>query len=432
MSSSSEGILVLTSISYLGKSTGKGALGIWTHNLKFIDIIEYNSKRYSGPAIKIGAGVQAYEAYYAADAHGLRVLGGECPTVGVAGGYTQGGGHSALSSIYGLGADQTLEWEVVTADGSLVIASPSKNPDLYWALSGGGGGTYGVVVSLTSKAHKDGVIGGARLSFLADGISQDKFWNAIGLWHGSLPSIVDKGAMAVYYFTNEFFSLVPLTFPGGSEAEVTALLEPFTADLRKLNISYSLNVTSFPRYLQHYETNIGPLPYGLVPINRINGGRLIPRSVVQNNNAALTATIRNISKNGTFYIAAIALDVSHRRVGFPPGVNAVLPAWRNALLSVVVLGVWDFTLPLEQNIASENELTNTIMPQLDAVAPDSGCYLNEGDFQQRDWQRDFYGSNYERLRRIKRKYDPQNLFYARTAVGSDAWTVKGDGRLCRS
>ena len=57
----------------------------------------------------MGAGVQAFEAYYAADARGLRVLGGECPTVGIAGGYTQGGGHSALSSIYGLGADQALD-----------------------------------------------------------------------------------------------------------------------------------------------------------------------------------------------------------------------------------------------------------------------------------------------------------------------------------
>lgn len=422
----------MTSISYLGKSTGKGALGIWTHNLKSIDIIDYNSKTYTGPAIKIGAGVQGYEAYYAADAHGLRVLGGECPTVGVAGGYTQGGGHSALSSIYGLGADQTLEWEVVTADGRLVAASPSENPDLYWALSGGGGGTYGVVVSLTSKAHRDGVMGGASLTFLANDISQDTFWNAIGSWHASLPAIVDKGATALYYFNNEFFSLIPLTFPGGSKAEVTALLEPFTADLRKLNISYSLNVTSFPTYLQHYETNINPLPYGLVPINQINGGRLIPRSVVQNNNAALTATIRNISKNDTFNIAAIAIDVSHKRAGNLPGANAVLPAWRDALLSMIVLKRWNFTLPLDQNIASENDLTNVIMPQLDAVTPNSGCYLNEGDFQQRDWQRDFYGTNYERLRRIKRKYDPQDLFYARTAVGSEAWTVKGDGRLCRS
>lgn len=380
----------------------------------------------------MGAGVQAYEAYYAADAHGLRVLGGECPTVGLAGGWTQGGGHSALSSVYGLGADQTLEWEVITADGKLLTASPTENSDLYWALSGGGGGTYGIVLSLTSKAHKDGAVSGARLSFTSAGISQDTFWNAIGTWHASLPAIVDKGAMSIHYSTNEFFSLGPLTLPNGSKAEITGLLQPFITHLRKQNISYSLNITSFSTYIKHFETNINSLPYGLVPINQINGGRLIPRSVVQSNNAALTATLRSMSKDNIFNVAYLALDVSHARAGNAPGSNAVLPAWRNALLSAVVIKEWNFTLPLKENMAFETELTDVIMPQLDAIAPGSGTYLNEANFQQKDWKENFYGSNYNRLRRIKKKYDPKDLFYATTAVGSDAWSVAGDGRLCRS
>lgn len=60
-------------------------------------------------------------------------------TVGFAGGYIQGGGHSVLSSLYGMAADQALEFEVITTDGRLVRASPSENADLYWALSGGVG-----------------------------------------------------------------------------------------------------------------------------------------------------------------------------------------------------------------------------------------------------------------------------------------------------
>lgn len=208
----------------------------------------------------MGAGVQGFEAYYAANAQDLRVLGGDQPTIGLAGGWTQGGGHSPLSSIYGLGADQALEWEVITADEKLMTASPIENSDLYWALSGGGGGTYGVVVSLTSKAHKDGVVGGARLRFTST--SQDIFWSVIGSWHANLLAMIDKGVMALYYFTNDFFTLIPLTLPNGSKADVAALLEPFVVDLRKHNISYSLNVTSFPTYLEHFEANIFHLPYG--------------------------------------------------------------------------------------------------------------------------------------------------------------------------
>lgn len=78
--------------------------------------------------MKMGAGVQAIDAYKAAHLEGLVLVGANCPTVGLAGGYTQGGGHSLLSSNFGLAADQTLEWDVVTA-------SPSYNSDMYWALA---------------------------------------------------------------------------------------------------------------------------------------------------------------------------------------------------------------------------------------------------------------------------------------------------------
>lgn len=150
---------------YLGKSTGAGGLAIWTHHLKDIEILDYDGPSYKGKAIKMGAGVMAIEAYEAAHARGLAVVGGECPTVGIAGGYTQGGGHSSLASKYGLAADQTLEWEVVTGTGEMLTANRYNNSDLYWALSGGGGGTYGVTTSLTAKAHADIPVSGVNLTF---------------------------------------------------------------------------------------------------------------------------------------------------------------------------------------------------------------------------------------------------------------------------
>lgn len=64
------------------------------HNLKSMSFGNYTSKAYSGPSVKMGAGVQAFEAYAAADKVGLNVVGGQCPTVGITGGYSQGGGHS--------------------------------------------------------------------------------------------------------------------------------------------------------------------------------------------------------------------------------------------------------------------------------------------------------------------------------------------------
>ena len=75
-------------------------------------------------------------------------------------------------------------------------------------------------------------------------------------------------------------------------------------------------------------------------------------------------------------------------------------------------------------------MTNSFMPRLKSLTPGSGTYLNEGDFQDPDWRRAFYGANYDRLRAVKAAYDPKRVFWAPTAVGSDEWEVRDGGRLC--
>lgn len=103
---------------FAGKSSGGSALSIWTHHLKTISYLpSYNSSTYSGKALKIGSGAQAIDIYLAAKENGVTVVGGEGQTVGVSGGYIQGGGHSPLAGIYGLAADSALEFDVITADG---------------------------------------------------------------------------------------------------------------------------------------------------------------------------------------------------------------------------------------------------------------------------------------------------------------------------
>ncbi|KAL9074828.1 MAG: hypothetical protein Q9161_001966 [Pseudevernia consocians] len=317
---------------YNGKSTGAFALAIWTHYLKTISFIDYKTPSYTGKAIKMGAGVQGFEAYAAAHDIGFSVTGGECPTVGLAGGYTQGGGHSALASKYGLAADQTLEWEVVTGTGEFVRASPRENADLYWALSGGGGGTYGVVWSLTSKAHIDIPVSGANLTFSSEGISTDTFYAALTAWHENLPKLVDAGAMTVYYVTSEAFVLTPFTGPGIPASKAKDLLQPFIDALHRLGISYNMTgPTDFPTYLDEYNTFQLPLEVSVAQY----GGRLIPRSVVENNTDALTAAIRTINEQESAPLfCGVGLNVNFSVAGNVD--NAVLPAWREALVDSII------------------------------------------------------------------------------------------------
>jgi hypothetical protein len=104
-------------------------------------------------AVTFGAGMTSTELNRELRKSGLYTIGAAHGSVSVAGGWSQGGGHAWLSMEYGLGADNILEYKVVTADGNVTIANAVSNPDLFWAMRGGGGGTWGVVVEATMKAY---------------------------------------------------------------------------------------------------------------------------------------------------------------------------------------------------------------------------------------------------------------------------------------
>jgi FAD/FMN-containing dehydrogenase len=232
---------------YLGKSTGAGALGIWMHSFKDFNISDYQASFYSGKAAKIGAGVLSHEATAKAHEESLVIVGGNAPTVGIAGGYTQGGGLGPLTSRYGLAADQVLEWEVLTVNGSkIVIASPEKNTDLYWALSGGGGGTYGIILSMTVKTYPETQVAGANLTFTDAGVSQEQFYDAVTAFQKCVPALSDAGGVAIWIVTKTSFSLTPATGPGISKQQMDKILHPVVEKLISLNMSYS-KAAAIPR-----------------------------------------------------------------------------------------------------------------------------------------------------------------------------------------
>lgn len=245
---------------FAGKSSGAGSLSLWTHNLKDIEFFDWSDQYYTGKAIKMGAGVQGFEANAAAYDEGLQIVSGECPTVGLAGGYTQGGGHSALSSRYGMAADQALEYEVVVASGETLTASRHENNDLYWALSGGGGGTYGVVLSLTSKAHPDVPTSGANLTFTSEGLDMDVYYDLIQTFTSSLPASADAGVMSVFYFTSESFMIAPLTGPDVTADQLKDFLTPLTDKLQTLKVAYTSHFEDFDSYVEFYEAMFAPIP----------------------------------------------------------------------------------------------------------------------------------------------------------------------------
>ncbi|KAI1431263.1 hypothetical protein GGR50DRAFT_700231 [Xylaria sp. CBS 124048] len=405
---------------YMGKSTGAGALALWTHFVSGTTVLDYDESYYTGKAMKIGAGVQAGTAQAAAKEAGYMLVEGDCETVGIAGGYTQGGGSSPLGSAFGLGADQVLEWEVVTAEGQHLVATPVENSDLYWALSGGGGGTYAAVLSMTVKLHKNMPTGSVTLTFTEP---SDEFWTVVAAFLANLPSVLQAGA-TVYWqiFPGNSFLLPQSYFPGGSAAQLMKLMEPTFAALNASGVQYASTAQDFPTFQDSYNTL--NLHMNVTEVNL--GGRLVPTSLIQNDQGkAVANAIRTITDNQAVF-AGISMDVSKP----PTSANAANPYWRQTAFLAFFGTVYDRT-NFANNLAGQKLVTDVLVPALANLTPNGAAYLNEADFNQPDWQQVFYGENYARLLSIKQKYDPNSVFYGKTAVGSEEWEVDATGRLCK-
>ncbi|KAI1163546.1 FAD-binding domain-containing protein [Nemania serpens] len=421
-----------------GKSTGKGALSLWTHNLKSMTFIpSYRSDNYKGPAIKVGAGVQITEAVKFAAGKGYRVVVGSCPTVGVAGGYTQGGGYGLLASLYGLGADNVLEWEVLTIDGKLVKATPrNEYSDLYWALSGGGGGTYGVVISMTARLFEDGPVSSANFYFAtAFTGSEEAYWNAVGIFHKHLPALVDqKGIVLSYSVSKDTFILYTITAPNRTASEVVDILSPVTSELETVGLSLqtiAFSTSESATYSSYYGGSLEPI-LAISPISPVAGDHFISRDNMANDPAGVLKGFQDVTASGNFTLACVALNVNESHIVQPVANNSVSPAWREALATCIIGSAWGWGQPWDVVLEQQEQLEQSILPAFEAATPDAGAYANEANFAQTHWQTTFYGTNYQKLKEIKAKYDPKGVLYGITSIGSESWKEDGDGRLCRA
>ncbi|KAM7192627.1 hypothetical protein V8F33_008238 [Rhypophila sp. PSN 637] len=304
----------------------------------------------------------------------------------------------------------------VTGADDVVAATPEQNADLYWALSGGGGGTYGVVLSMVAKIYPDGLFASGALAFTLDegaGGNESVFWDAVELWFSQLPHLMADKNTIQYVIQNSTFAVLGINMPDQDGPAARCLVAPYLAELDRLNIKYSFSFKNSATYLEYLAWYLGPMPYGPQPTSTILSSRLIPRSVVLDStaNIKLVTAYRETVGDGTFLVGCSAMSVTNTT--HPE--NAVLPAWRDAIA------------------ICNHELMHVHTPAIEAATPNSGAYLNEMYPEyQGDWKQEMYGVNYDRLLQIKHKYDPDYLFYGHFAVGSDEYTIDGAGRLCRN
>lgn len=438
---------------YQGRSTGEGTLSIWLHNLRGITI-NTSFTACDGdapqPAITVHPGDSYGDVYAAAAARGYEVVGGSARTVSAAGGHFSGGGHSFMSTVYGLTADNVLAVTVVLANGTLVTASACEHPDLFWALRGGGGGTFGVLISVTHKLHSPpatGVTGYTLQVYLTDSTnSVGAFLYGFleltpGLLNSSLSAAAPGGDAGVW---SGYWSVQPATatiyvFSAAfacncTPAAAAAALAPFLAfaSSRGDFVLAAANATAYPSYIAWHDAFDPAATADRTGTSLTIGSRFVPLTACMDDGARLNATTALTA------VASYVPVLGHLVVGGavaeadPDGSRtSVGPAFRAAGQHICLALTW----PLGNNTPSDVqplfEGVSNLTALLRYYIPDSGAYWSESDYLEPDWQLAFWGQqNYARLQSIKASVDPTGVFECWHCVelpAGGAYAAPGDG-----
>jgi FAD/FMN-containing dehydrogenase len=334
-------------------------------------------------------GVRWNELNEATAAHGLAVTGGAVSTTGIAG-YTLGGGLGWLMGKYGLAADNLEAVELVTADGEVLAVDANSRPDLLWALRGGGG-NFGVATALTYRLHPVQTITGGLIAHPFDAAG-----DLLRFYRDAVADVSDDLTV--------FAGLVHA--PDGSGTKLAALIlchagEPEAA---------SRELAPFLSFGSPLMTEVGPMPYPqmnrLIDAGYPDGAfnywlssftRGLPDELID------TAIERFASVPSS--MTGILLEHFHGAVTRIGPTDTAVPH-REPGWNLLVPSVWTDRAATDLNILWTRETFAALAPHRA-----HGRWLNYlGDDQTSDAIRAAYGPNYQRLREVKRRYDPANVF----------------------
>ena len=376
-----------TGHSFTGRSTGYGSLSIWTHNLKGFEFHEAWTEQNctAGNASKpqmaatFGAGIQDREAYALTHEYGAVVSAGSNPSVGLAGWFPSGG-HGPLSSSYGMGADNLLEAKVVLPNGDIVTANACEKSDLFWALRGGGAGTFGTIVEATVKAFPSPrtTISALTVNPLSENITNltSQWWEMAAHIHAELPALKDAGAQGYYTM------IVPPGAPvhtftffayhyNSSNATVTELWSNITnlLEARSDILSHSFQTFTTPTFFELWNASTGAAFESVA-----NGASWLTSRLLSRR--ALTQDVNDVAHAfeaaGPILLGHFIANDKNRGLDI-----ALNPSWRDAVTHLVSVTGWDDKDPpslQRQRLDYQRNVQAYALKQLD---PTAGAYINE-------------------------------------------------------
>jgi FAD/FMN-containing dehydrogenase len=309
-------------------------------------------------------------------------------------------------------------------------------------------GTYGIVTSAIVKAHPQLNLTIASFTFTTGNTTSttpgpsvtvadtETFWKGFNqVFAFGIPT-VDAGG---YLWTNGlpagnggFQMQVRVQMPGFTPAEVADFVQPLVEALNNLGIPIAITTPSTVVYSRQTGSR------GFTPINGYFASRLFPRRSFEDPalfDATMKAARATVEAGYTFHGLNMAPTLKVAGYPAPAGVN---PVWRDTVMHADVFSSVNMGALTPAEGLAEQQRLNGYMDALRAATPGGGAYFNEADVLEPNWQTSFFGSNYDKLVRIKRERDPWHVFWAPTTPGSEEWAVQTpnelptqNGRLCR-
>jgi FAD/FMN-containing dehydrogenase len=459
--------------SYQGTSNAADSLLVWTRRMHDITMHETfipqgcKGRHAAQRAVTLGSGTIWMQAYDAVTTRGgAYVQGGGCTTVGVAG-LVQSGGFGSFSKHYGTAAAGLLEAEVVTADGRVRVANACNNPDLFWALKGGGGGTFGAVSKVTLRVRELPEFWGAAIltvkatsddafrlllrhfvDFYREHLFNDHWGEQARI---SSDNALDLSMVCHDLSTEEVKRIWQpfLDWVARSPAAYTIEGQPILGSMparhwwdvewRKQNHQAVFDVDQRPGASSNkawWTGDAGQVAWFLYGYESL----WMPASLLEDDSQQRLAQ--------ALFAGSRHKDIElHFNKGLAGGPREAMEATRDTATNPAVLNAFSLAIVgdagggypgvrgHEPDVAAGRKSREEIrkcVNELRAIVPDDGAYVSESNFFQENWQQAYWGSNYARLASVKQKYDPTGLFFVHNGVGSEAWSENGFVKKARS
>ncbi|BFV56517.1 FAD-binding oxidoreductase [Kitasatospora sp. CMC57] len=353
--------------------------------------------------VQVGAGARLIEVYAALARAGRLLPAGSCPSVGISG-LALGGGIGVLTRKYGLTCDRLVSAEVVTADSRLLTASETCEPDLYWALRGGGGGNFGVVTRFTFSTEPAPDLTVFSLRFPA----------------GSTPSVTGAWQQWVADAPSELWSncvisgaASPTCRVGGCYVGPQSDLDPLLDQLVAAAATQpTLRTAQGKSYLDAMKYMAGCANDTIAQCHPVSEGGRLPRAAFV---AASRMLDTALDPQGItdLMVGQTGVDLLLDSLGgavseLAPGATAF--PHRSALASAQI---YASTTPAGRDATTAT--LDTIRDGLGALGA-TGAYVNYIDATLPDWGTAYYGDNLPRLKAVARQYDPDQVFAFPQAV----------------